>query len=185
MVSKKTIKTDAITMPNDKEEAEAWLLRVGKLQNEVQRIEADMNDKIAKLKAQYQDKANDVNEEIQRKFKGIHAFAEANKTDLLDGKAKTAKLSSGELSWRKSTPSVSIRKQLEVIDALKAAGMTDLIRTKEEVNKDAILSSDENKARASSIKGINISQKETFSIKPFSTEIECVETVTSSKKAAA
>lgn len=185
MSAKNKIKADAIEVPTDKEEANSYLLRVGSLQNELQRIEADMNDRIAKIKAQFEEKAIVVNEEIQIKFQGLHAFAEANKPDLLIGKSKTAKLPSGEMSWRTSTPSVSIRKQDDVIKDLKAAGMKEFIRTKEEVNKDVILSSDENKQRAGAIKGITIKQTETFSIKPFSTEIECVETVAKATKKAA
>lgn len=182
--SKANLKARAIDIPHDQKEAEAYLLRIGKLQNEIQRIEADMNDRIAKFKAQYEEKALEVKKEINEKFQALHAWAEANKATLLTGKAKTAKLASGELSWRTTTPSVSVRKQDDVIQAMKAAGMDDFIRTKEEVNKDAILSSDENKQRACAIKGITINQKETFSAKPFSTEIECVETVAKSKKAA-
>ena len=186
MSKQQSIKADAIEPVAHEKEAEAFLLRIGNLQREVERLNADMNDEISLIRKRYEQKAIKLNDEIQEKFSRLHVWAEANKATLLKGKSKTAKLATGELSWRTPPPSVSVRKEDEVVVALKAAGMSDFVRIKETVNKDAILSSDENKARASSIKGISIKQTEQFVAKPHTSEIERVETVdVSTRKEAA
>jgi phage host-nuclease inhibitor protein Gam len=55
-----------------------------------------------------------------------------------------------------------------VLDALRRAGLSRFIRTKDEVNKEAILNEPEAVAR---IPGISISQGEDFVVTPFEAEL--------------
>lgn len=60
---------------------------------------------------------------------------------------------------------------VRTIRLLKKAGLTRFIRTKEEVNKDAMLASKEDRELANGIKGITIgSDGEDFSIEPAEAE---------------
>jgi phage host-nuclease inhibitor protein Gam len=176
---KSRIKTNAIEAPASQEEAEQLLSEIGKLQRRVTKVEANMNDKLAVIKDEFEKRAQPLNDEITGKFQALHAWAEANKGSLLKGKLKTVKLSSGELSWRTSPPSVRITGVATVIKNLKALGLTEFVRTKDEVNKEAILNDQE---RVEGVKGISITQKEEFVAKPFESEIERAEPV--KKKAA-
>lgn len=173
------IKTTAIEAPATQRDAEELLQRIGELQRDVSRIEHSMNDRLSAIKAEYELKAKPINDEIEGLFQALHVWAEANKHDLLKGRAKTAKLATGELSWRTTPPSVRITGQDVVMERLKQLGLQDLIRTKEEISKEAVLADPQ---RVEGIKGIAIVQREEFVAKPFESQIERAEPV---KKAAA
>lgn len=174
------IKTSAIEAPTSQEEAEALLAEIGKLQGQVTGIETEMNNRLREIKDEYEKQAQPINEAITAKFQALHAWAEANKGELLKGKAKTAKLSTGELSWRTTPPGVRITKQPVVLETLKRLGLSDLIRTKDEVNKEGILA---DPSRVEGIAGISITQREEFVAKPFESQIERAEPVKKAKAA--
>ena len=180
-IAKKQIKTTAVNVPVFQVEAEKALGNIGQLQREVTRIEASMNDEMARIKDKYEKQAQPVNEKIENIFHGLHMWAEANRSRLLKGKSKTVKLSTGVILWRTTPPSVRITKVLVVIEELKQKRLRNLIRTKEEVNKEAILA---DPSRVKDIKGIKIKQQEEFVAKPFETEIERVEPVKKTHKRA-
>lgn len=174
------IKTTAIQAPTSQTEAEQLLAEIGTLQRQVTVIETKMNEQLAAIKDRFEKQANPLNDVITTKFQALHAWAEAHKLDLLKGKSKTAKLSSGELSWRTSPPSVRVTGVQTVIKNLKSLGLGDLVRTKEEVNKEAVLNDPE---RIDGVKGITISQKEEFVAKPFESQIERAEPVKKARAA--
>lgn len=176
------IKTAALPVPRDQKEAEALLLRIGTLQRQVSRIEAGMNDMLADIKARHEEQAAPANAEIEVAFQALHAWAEANRETLCPGRLKTAKLATGEIAWRVTPPSVRIMKPEVVIERLKHLGLTDLLRTREDINKDAILA---DPARVESVKGIAITQREEFVAKPYESQIERVEPVKTTTKEAA
>lgn len=168
-------KTTALPVPKTTEEAEQLLADIGRAQRQVSTIGNRMNDRLLKIKQEFEEGAKPLNEEIEQKFAALHAWAESNKETLLKGKAKTAKLATGELSWRTTPASVSLSKVEVVLIALKQRGLTQFIRSKDEVNKDAILADPE---KVKDIKGIKITKKEEFVAKPYESEIERVETTT-------
>lgn len=168
MARKSTIKKTAMAVPQTQAGAEALIENIGTLQRQVSRIEADMNDQMATIKASFEAKAQPLNQQIAEAFDAVHAWAEANRSTLLKGKLKSAKLATGDISWRITPPSVAIRGKDAVMDALKRL-VPEFIRTKEEIDKDAILADPD---RVEGIKGISISQREEFRIMPFESEIE-------------
>ena len=102
--------------------------------------------------------------------KGVATWCEAHRGELTkEGKTKTARLATGEVSWRMRPPSIVLRGAEAVIDALRKLGMDRFLRVKVEVDKNAMLAEPEAVAK---IKGVSISQREEFVVKPFSTELE-------------
>lgn len=170
--SKTRIKTEAAgpAVPQTRDEVTASIAAIGVAQRQRQRIDAAMNDELAVIKAKHETAAKPFADEISALSKGVHLWCEANRDSLTNGgKTKTANLASGEVKWRMRPPSVGIRAVDAVLEALKALGLSRLIRTKEEVNKEAILL--EPKV-VEHVKGISISQKEDFVIVPFESELE-------------
>jgi len=170
----KPMKTDALAVPSSREEAEQLLADIGRLQRQVTTVESGMNDRLSKVKAEYELKAKPLNDEISDKFRALHVWAEANRHDLLKGRAKTAKLATGEVSWRITPPSVRITGVKVVIERLKQLGLHQMLRSKEEPNKEAILAAPD---KVEGVKGISITQREEFVAKPFESQIERVEVV--------
>lgn len=177
-MAKKRMKTKAapIAIPRDQAQAEQLLGDIGHLQRQVARIEHNMNDALASVKDKFEKAAQPLNDQIETKFQALHIWAEANREDLLKGRSKTAKLSTGEIQWRTTPPAVKIPKKITeaVIANLKTIGLGDLVRTKEEINKEAILADPK---RVDGVRGITIDQHEEFVAKPFESEIEKAEPV--------
>lgn len=174
------IKAPAVAAPRTREQAEALLEQIGIAQRKVARIEADMNDALTTIKTASEQAAAPHNAEIEGNCKALHAWAEAHRDELC-AKGKTARLASGELSWRQRPPSVRITGTDKVIDALKKLDLTRFLREKIAVDKDAILAEPQ---AVEHVKGVSITRGvEDFVAKPYESEIERAEPVLRQVKA--
>lgn len=162
---KNTIKPAA-----DQHEAEKLLDSIGMLQDRVSSIEDDLSADVRAAKEKHQQRAKPLLDEIDTLFAQLQGWADIHREDLTDGgKRKTVKLATGEIRWRKTPPSVSLTKVADVIQRLKDAGLQQYLRSKEEVNKDAILADPD---PASAIRGIKVSSREEFVAVPHRTQLE-------------
>lgn len=159
----------AVKIPQNSFEAAQALEDLGRHQRERERIKADMNDEMAYIKRKYEEQAIPHGEAIASLLDGLHLYAEAHKDTLLIGKAKSAKLPSGEIGWRTGTPKVGIKGVEAVLERLKAMDLTRFIRVKAEPNKEALLAEPE---VAVTVPGVTITQVESFWAKPSETELE-------------
>ncbi len=163
--------TVKLVVPQSREEAEAWIRQIGDHRREVVRIETAMNDEIAVVKDKYEQQAKPYRDDVEALIEGLQAWAIANREQLTGGgKRQSVELATGMISWRVLPPRVTIRKAENVIDALKKLGLQRFIRTREEINKEAMLD-DQEAARL--VPGVTIgSAGETFNVDPFETELE-------------
>lgn len=168
---KTRIKAEAASfVPQSLEDVNAAIAEIGQRQRDRKRIETEMQADLAATRATYEAEAAPHADKIKELSQGVQTYCEAHRGELTrEGKTKTAKLAAGEVSWRTRPPSVAIRGMAAVVDALKKLKLTQFLRVKEEVDKDAVL---KDPAVVDHVKGIAISQKEDFVIKPFATEIE-------------
>ncbi|EGX5145526.1 host-nuclease inhibitor protein Gam [Salmonella enterica] len=156
--------------PQSREQVSIDIKKIGDIQRELTRIEADANDQIAVIMNQNTPKIEALRAELGVLQKGVQTWCEANRSSITKGSSKTANLITGEVSWRTKPDSVSIKGVELVLEALKKLKLDRFIRRKEEINKDAILA---DKKAVENIKGISIVLgKEVFSITPFEQEIE-------------
>lgn len=153
----------------NRDQADETVRAIGELQRKREAIKTAMNEHLARVKASYETDAVPVNEALKTLSHGVQVWAEANRAELTKNGSKTVKLGNGELRWRTRPPSVTVRAAGIVIEALKRLGLTRFIRTKEEINKEAILAEPE---AVQDVKGISIGQGEDFVIVPFETELE-------------
>lgn len=168
------IKTEAAAVAfQNREEVNEAIAQIGAAQRERNRIDTAMNEELAAVRARHEQEAAPHAAVIETMKHGIHIWAEAHRDDLTrDGRTKTVKLAAGEFSWRTRPPRVRITGEGIVIQALRKLGLDRFIRTKEEIDKTAILADPD---AVSTVKGISLSQGEDFVIKPFETEIEEVQ----------
>lgn len=174
MTKKTRLKSDAVAVTfANRLEVDAAIAEIGAAQRERDRIQTEMNDALAKVRAEFEEQALPHATVIKELGHGVQVWCEGNRVDLTrDGRSKTAKFAAGEVSWRTRPPRVNIRGEGIVAEALKRLGLERFIRTKEEIDKQAILAEP---GAIEGIKGLSISQGEDFVIKPFSTEIEEVQ----------
>lgn len=159
----------AVWVAQSRTDVEVAIRNIGKAQRRMQRIEAEMNDELAKIKERHEKAAQPHRDEVERLQKGVQTWCEANRDQLTPGKTKTASFTTGEVSWRVRPPSCAIRGAEAVIDALKRLGLARFIRSKEEINKEAILNEPD---AVKGVAGISINQGEDFNIEPFGDELE-------------
>lgn len=157
-------------VPQTREECIEAVAAIGRAQRERQRIEAAMNDELAEVRQRHEAEAAPHGDRIKGLSGAVQVWCEANRALLTrDGKVKTAALASGEIAWRIAPPSVKVTGVAAVLEALIARGLDRFVRTKMEVNKEAILNEPE---AAKDVPGIAITQREDFVIRPFETELE-------------
>lgn len=170
MALAKKLKSKAqIYVPQTKEDAAADVKKVGDLMRLLTRKEADMNDQIAAITQKFQPDFEVLKEQIQTLQDGVQSYCEAHRDELTNsGKVKSANLTTGEVSWRQNPPSVRISKSETVIDMLKRLGLGRFVRSREEVNKEAILNEPD---EVRGVAGITlVTGVEQFVITPFEQE---------------
>ncbi|CAA0130246.1 Uncharacterised protein [Starkeya nomas] len=155
-----------LPVPQNREEASAAVRVIGELNRDIARITADMNDELAAVKERYENAAAPLRERSEAATEGLKMWAEANRSTLTGGdKTKTVDLGTGEIKWRLRPPSVRLRGEDTVIEKLRALGLGRFIRTKVEVNKEA-LKAEPDVART--VAGVSISSGgEDFVVEPF------------------
>jgi len=172
MTTKKTrIKTAASVafVPQTREQTAEAIREIGERQRELTRLTADMNDELARVKERWEIQAEPHKSRIETLTKGVQTWCEANRDQITNGgKVKTAALTTGEVAWRMRPPSVRVVGAEAVLDLLRRLGLTRFIRTKDEVNKEAILNEPE---AVATVPGISIQQGEDFVVVPFEAEL--------------
>lgn len=157
--------------PQTQTDCAADIKKLGDLQRDFTRAQADMNDEIAAITKRYQPRLESMSERIETLQKGVQTYCEAHRDELTNsGKVKSANFVTGDVNWRQRPPSVSIRGADAVIDTLKRMDLARFIRVKEEPNKEAMLNEPE---AVRGIAGINIvTGVEDFVITPFEANAE-------------
>ena len=138
-MSKKTrIKAATLEAPQSREETQSWIKELGDVQREAARQTAAMNDEIATITERHKTAINALADRAKELQSGIQSWCEANRAELT-AEGKTVNLITGKVSWRLRPPSIRIRSQEAVLEALRTLGLIRFVRVKEEVNKDAML----------------------------------------------
>lgn len=160
----------AVFVPQSLEEVNGAIAEIGVHQRDRKRIETEMQADLAAARARYEADAAPHADKIKELSQGVQVFCEAHRGELTkDGKTKTIKFAAGEVSWRMRPPSIVVRGTDAVISALRRLKLDRFLRTKVELDKSAML----NEPQAlDGIRGIVVSQREDFVLRPFSTQLE-------------
>lgn len=172
-MAKLKTRTAAVPVPQDDGEARAAIREIGDLARAVGRIEAAMNDAIAACQEAHGAEAAPLKARIAALQEGLRTYAEAHRARLTaGGRVKFHRFSTGMISWRARPPKVSVRGVEDVIERLAQLGLGRFLRTRTELNKEAMLADAESRAAASAVQGVTIgSEGEDFVIEPFETEL--------------
>jgi phage host-nuclease inhibitor protein Gam len=167
--SKTKLAAVAVKVPQSRAEAAEALRLIGERHRQIGRIEADMNDELAKAKERAEDAAAPLRASAQALMEGLKVWCEANRSTILDARTKTADLGTGTVSWRRRPPSVKLTAIEAVIEACRRMGYARFLRDKTEVNKEAMLA-EQDVARL--VPGVSIkSVGEEFIAEPFEAEL--------------
>lgn len=141
MATKKRTKAPAQEhVPSTRDDCARQITLIGNLQRQHERLQGEMNDKIAAITDQYAAPLELLAKQISALSAGVQTWCEASRPQLTqDGKFKSHDFLTGVVNWRLGLPSVSVTGADAVIKTLRNLGLVEFIRTKEEVNKEAIL----------------------------------------------
>ena len=161
----KAKKLTNIPAPQTDDEAADYIEFVGQYQRTLRSLSDDLKVATAKPKKEYEEKAEPLKIQLKEKLDGLEKYCAAHRDRLTEGgKRKFFDFKTGRVLWRLRPASVTLRGINAVIEACKNLGLTKFVRTREEINKEAML---ENPQEASSINGVNISSSgEDFSVEP-------------------
>ncbi|GAB3484494.1 host-nuclease inhibitor Gam family protein [Azotobacter salinestris] len=166
------VKADAaqFPVPQSRDEVNEAIARIGLLQRERARMQADMNDELAKVRLRFEEAATPLNEQLAELTQGVHTWCEAHRSELTkNGKTKFYDFAAGEIKWRMRPPRVTLQSVENVLETLKRLGLTRFIRVKEQLNKEAMLAEPD---VVSGVAGVKIEQSEDFVIVPFGSKLE-------------
>ncbi len=117
------------------EEVDQCLKVMSDAENEITRIEAEMNSRIAEIKKNAEGEARCHKEMIKQNEGKIKEFTTVHKNEL---KGKSKILTFGKVGFRLSTKLLLPSPITDVILKLRENGMLDCINVKETVDKDAV-----------------------------------------------
>jgi phage host-nuclease inhibitor protein Gam len=160
----------AVPVPQSREAVNDAIAEIGLLQRARETLETGMNGELAEIKAAFEAEAKVFGDKIAALRQGIEIWCSANRDELTGGgKTKTVELAAGEVRWRMTPPSVSLKNVAEVVKRLAKRRLRRFLRVKIEVDKEAILKEPD---AVKGIEGITIGQREEFVVVPFETKLE-------------
>lgn len=165
-MKKTRIKQAALAVPADKTEVSAYIRQIGDLQRDIARLEAEAGDKKAAIEQEYGERAAPLKKELDNLTACVTAYCEGRKDELTEnGKTKTVDFVTGIVKWRIRPPSVKVTGVAAVIAWMQEkTAFAGFLRTKTEIDKEAILNEKEKFADVPGIK--IISGVEDFVIEP-------------------
>jgi phage host-nuclease inhibitor protein Gam len=156
--------------PRNHTEANGALMLIGVHQRARQRIETEMNERLAAVRQEYELRAEPHRTAIESLIKGLRTWCESHRDSLLTADVKTCRFASGEIAWRVRPPRVNVRDTTQAIAWFVQNRLLAFVRQREELNKEEMLRAP---GEASVNPFIRIgSGGEEFYVRPFETELE-------------
>jgi len=172
--AKTKTKSAAVPAAQTRDEAERLVARIGQIQRELDRREADLGDMVAKLKAEAEKAAQVLRDEQAAAHRAVQGWAEANRQDLTRGRTKTVELATGKVLWRSRPPSVRVTGAKAVLHWLMFSapggeGFGAFVRIKSSIDKEAMKAHPE---LAAKVPGVKVgSAGEVFVVEPFEAKL--------------
>lgn len=165
---RKSKSTPAIPVPQSRDEMTAVIMQIGETRREIARIEGDMNDHLAAIKAQHEQAADPLRDRLQVLETAAHMYAEANRDQLTNmGKLRTVDFPSGKIKWREKPASIRLKSVKDVVAQLQSLQLARFLREKIEPDKEAMIKEPD---VASKVAGVTVvTGEENFVIEPFET----------------
>jgi phage host-nuclease inhibitor protein Gam len=164
-----------LKIPESVKEAEDFVQQIGKFQKEQRRTKDRYSGKIKTLETESQIKITSIEKAIERRTIALFIFLKRNWDELTQkGKKKVIKLITESIRIKDTQPAVQIQNQKKVIEALETHNLGQFIKIIKKVKKRAILA---NPKLIVGIKGLSITRREIFVVKPKETGIAVTQNV--------
>ncbi|MCX5495795.1 host-nuclease inhibitor Gam family protein [Kaistia dalseonensis] len=156
----------------DDEACATAIARMGQLDRELAVIEAAKAEAVERASVLAEKSAEPHIAERAKLFEAVKIYCVENRDRLTDGgRRKTAPFTTGEAAWRLGRQRINIDSTLKekIIALLKKRGLSDLVKTKEDIDVTALGKA---KDKVKGIKGITfVPPAEDFSVSPITAEL--------------
>jgi len=170
MATTRRTKRPAASIYTSKEDVDKAIAHIAQLQRTRARISTTLDRRVAKLNEMAKIELEPITADLNATVKEVVLYVEQNRNELTnDGSIKTVRFTHGVVKWKFTPPAVTIRNAKAVLAALKRLELNKFIRTKETVNKQAMVS---DKELAVTIDGVSITQYEQLIITPTKTQLD-------------
>jgi len=137
-------------------------------------LEAEMNAEINEVKSKYQDQITELTEALEEPMETLQVYATEQRTHW--GKKKSIQLLHTIIGFRSGNPKVDKKKSFtwDAVTILVKKCLPEFVRTKDELNKEAILALKPTDKRLEKLKDqcfISIGQDETFYVEAKKEEV--------------
>ena len=163
--AKKTKARAMDRVPQSREDAVFAVGRIGTLRRLIADRKSEADEAIRVIGEQLEADTAEIATELAEQERGVQTWCEAHRMGLTqEGRVKYHDFGTGRITWRARPPKVGLRGIEAVIEACKKLGLTQFIRAKEEINKEAMLNEPD---QARLVAGVTIaSEGEDFVIEP-------------------
>lgn len=163
------LKSAARALPQSRDEVAALIGQIGEDERALCLIEVELNEKIAALRAGYEERADPLRQRIAASQSAVQSYCEANRASLTDGgKVKTHRFTTGDVAWRTRPPAVRVTAEADCIARLQESGRGRFVRVRQEINREAVLAERE---AVEDIPQIRVVQSEDFIVTPHQIEL--------------
>ncbi|MEK8021370.1 MAG: host-nuclease inhibitor Gam family protein [Candidatus Parabeggiatoa sp.] len=145
-------------MIKTEQKASETLSRIANLQQTQTELTDELNSKTVMLRNKYDERLKDISTKIQKEFESLTDWATQNRQE----NEKTRNLTSGKITWRKSTY-LEVHDEEKVIQTLKRLKLGGLIKQTLAVKKNALINEPD---LISKMKHVELCERETLTVTP-------------------
>ncbi len=169
-MSKKSQPAPEVCMPQNDLEAAKLVKLIGDCQRQITAAENAASAKVAEIQQEVDEVTLPFQEQISQHIDELFLYFAARSDDagMVEGR-KTLVFATGEIGEYTSPSSIELKKHVRteaVIAELERLGLTQFIRFKPELNKEAMLLTEKSMAVAAKVPGVRVVKGSTFFVKP-------------------
>lgn len=123
-------------------------------------LKAEMERKIAEIRADYEGRAAEIGRRQEDLFADIEAYVLGNPQEIPEGR-KSLELLHGTVGFRTGNPTVRLPRGVDeaaLCEELRCSGFPEYVRTREEVNREAVLAADDPTRESLAAHGVKVTQ---------------------------
>lgn len=165
----KTSRKPAVKVPSSLDEAAKLELELADKLNEIDKQRARYTIAKAHLDADLEVTTSLLISQAVALAEQVHAYVDTNRKALThNGHTKTITLANaGLVQWQTSPPAVRVTIESDVLERIRALGMSEFIRQPPpEIDREAMLATEECREKAAAIDGVSIEQAEKVYVRP-------------------
>ena len=143
-----------------REDLEATLGRYAAAVIEADALKAELDRKTNELHAGYEERAAALGKRVELLFADIEAYVANNPEEIPAGR-KSLELLHGTVGYRTGNPTVRLPRgtdETALCEELRGAGFADFVRTRDELNREAVLAADDPTRESLAAHGVKVTQ---------------------------